>query len=126
VNTIIGSVQQKDPKRASPVRVERAYIYRTGRKLCVARIKSAFEMTSIQRGNVTLFMPVAGEITIRQPQVKKQNRVTLAGLGSAARGFVTTAPTFCVGHAKSDNRGEANGRCTAVYRGECESVNGKS
>jgi hypothetical protein len=26
VNTIIDSVQQEDPKRASPVRVERAYI----------------------------------------------------------------------------------------------------
>jgi hypothetical protein len=27
VNTIIDSVQQEDPKRASPVRLERAYIH---------------------------------------------------------------------------------------------------
>jgi hypothetical protein len=36
VNTIIDSVQQEDPKRANPVRVERAHIYvhikRTSRK----------------------------------------------------------------------------------------------
>ena len=32
----------------------------------------------------------------------------------------TVRPTFCLGHAKSDRR------CTAAYRGECESVNGKS
>jgi hypothetical protein len=52
---------------------------------------------------------------------------SLAGLGSAASADgLLQPPTFSLGHAKSDNRGEANGRCTAAYRGECESVNGKS
>ena len=43
--------------------------------LCFVRIKSAFEMNNIQRRDVTLRdMPVAGEITIRQPNVGVSER----------------------------------------------------
>jgi hypothetical protein len=62
-----------------------------------------------------------------------EERVTALHSGHPCRPRLGSARMVCYNRAyilprtrESDNRGEANGRSTAAYRGECESVNGKS
>jgi hypothetical protein len=95
---------------------------------------NAFEISDIERMDIGEHQPAAQdvtmlhalwlpEITIRQPQ----DYFLFAGLGWAASADGFLQPRL---HFASDTRSQTTaarrtGR-TAAYRGECESVNGKS